>query len=133
MFDLEKIKALQQKAVEKQWSYPYLFNSLKSIGIERYEVNVLTGETKYVGGKMNVMQPSPEGSTPRALGPSFDAEAVKAAVRRSQAREITYPQFLDEIAAAGVPFYRVDMRPRTVTYHGADKTRKHVEAVPDTK
>jgi uncharacterized protein YbcV (DUF1398 family) len=132
MISLEKIKEIYQEAADKKWPYPYLFNSLKSIGVERYETNVLTHEIKYVGGGAAFVDKAPEGFTPLKAAEKFDLEALKAALGRVQRQETNYIQFLTEIAAAGVAFYRVDMRPRTVTYHGPGKD-KLVETVPDTK
>jgi len=133
MFDQEQIKAVQERAVTEKWPYPYLFNSLKSIGIERYEVDVPTHEVKFVGEGASLSAPAPAGFNGLTVAPRLDPDGLKAAIARSQARETTYEEFLSEIAAAGVTFYRVDMRPRTITYHGIDRRHKHVEPVPDTK
>jgi len=131
MFTLEDIKAVQERAVAENWPYNYLFNSLKALGIERYEVNVVTHETKYVGMGGSVMAPVPEGSKVLTVGETYSEEAVQKALTRSQAGESGYEEFLAEIAAAGVPFYRVDMKPRTVTYHGVGG-KKLVEKVPES-
>lgn len=131
MITLEEIQTIQQRAAAEKWSYPYLFNSLKAAGIERYEVNVLTHETKFVGGGTSVIQPPPADFQTLTAG-AYNVDGVKAALRKVQAGETNYPQFLADIAAAGVSFYRVDMKPRTVTYHGP-KPYKYVETVPDTK
>ncbi|MCG3205056.1 MAG: hypothetical protein KCHDKBKB_01773 [Elusimicrobia bacterium] len=131
MFDLEKIRKMYQRAAEEKWPYPYIFNSLKSFGVERYEVNVLTHEIKYVGEGKSFVEGPPQGFSPLPAGAAYNLEALKLAIERVQRRETTYPQFLAEIAAAGVSFYRVDMKPRTVTYHGPGQ-HKHVEKVPET-
>jgi uncharacterized protein YbcV (DUF1398 family) len=130
MFDPLKIKNVLHKASEEKWSYPQIFNALKGLGIERYETNVLTHEIKYVGGKTFFVEPPPEGFVPLTLGKQFNVESLKTALTRIQSGETTYSQFLSEIAAAGVPFYRVDMGPRTVTYHSTGRD-KLVETVPD--
>lgn len=132
MFNLEQIKSIQIRAAAENWPYPYLFNSLKSIGVERYETNVLTCEIRYVGGGTSIVAPPAPDFKPLTVGPIFDPNGLRKALQRVQARETTYPQFLAEIAAAGVSFYRVDMLPRTVTYHGVGKRDKHVEKVPTT-
>jgi uncharacterized protein YbcV (DUF1398 family) len=131
MPDLNEIVAIQKRAAAEGWPYPYLFNSLKALGIERYEVDVATHQAKFVGGGASVLQPAPEGFEPLTVAGKFDLEALKTALGRVQRKESTYSQFLAEIAAAGVPFYRVDMKPRTVTYHGP-KPYKYVEKVPET-
>ena len=130
-FTREKLKEIEKEAEEKHWSYPYLFNSLKANGVERYETNVLTHEIKYVSGGTSFVEGPPDGFKPLTASPKFNEEALKSALKRIQARETNYQQFLAEIAAAGVAFYRVDMKPRTVTYHGPGK-EKLVEPVPQT-
>lgn len=125
----EVIQQIYKDAREKKWTYPQLFEALKAAGIDRYEVDVLRFEIKYVGGKTSIVHPAPADFKPLTLG-AFDKAAFKIALTRSQKQESTYPQFLTEIAAAGIKWYRVDMAPRTVTYHGEDKRKKIVEPVP---
>ena len=132
MFDQEKIDAVKKRGVEEGWPFPYLFNSLKALGIDRYEVDVLTHETRFVGGGATIVEPAPAGFSILTAGKTYELTGLKTALARVQAKESNYEEFLTEIAAAGVVFYRVDMRPRTVTYHGADKRHKHVETVPET-
>lgn len=126
----ESIQEVYKRAAEEKWSYPELFNALRDAGVERYEVNVLTYQITYVGGGTSLPHPTPAGFKTLAVGPSFDLAGIKKAIERSQKKEITYPEFLAEIAAAGVPYYRVDMKPRTVTYHGSNRKDKLVEKVP---
>jgi uncharacterized protein YbcV (DUF1398 family) len=126
----EAVKEVYKKAAERNWTYPEIFNALRDIGIERYETNVLTHEITYVGGGSSYTQLAPNGFQTLELGPKFDEAALKKALSRVQNRETNYIQFLGEIAAAGVPFYRVDMKPRTVTYHGKNRIDKLVEKVP---
>ena len=129
MLDEAAVKSVLRRSAEGKWAYPNIFNALKNAGVERYETNVLTHEIKYVGDGSSFVETAPPGFKPLQGGAEFNVSALKLAIARSQAREITYAEFLAEIAAAGVPFYRVDMGPRTVTYHGANR-EKHVEKVP---
>jgi uncharacterized protein YbcV (DUF1398 family) len=132
MFDSEKIKSIYQKSIEKQWPYHYVFNSLKSIGIDRVETNVLTHETKYVGEGTSLTETAPADFRPLTASKIFDLRGLKAAIEQLEKREIEYSAFLDKLAAAGVSFYRVDMRPRTVTYHGPTPKDKYVEKVQES-
>jgi uncharacterized protein YbcV (DUF1398 family) len=127
--DEAAIQQVYQEAAEKKWVYPQLFEALKKIGVDRYEVEVLKHEIKYVVGQTAVIHAAPAGFKPLTLG-RFDAAAFKTALARSQKHETNYDQFLAEIASAGIVFYRVDMKPRTVTYHGEDRRNKIVEPVP---
>lgn len=127
--DEQSLQQVYKQSAENKWAYPQLFDALKAVGVERYEVDVLKYEIKYVGEKTSITHPAPAGFKALTLG-KFDAVAFKAALTRSQKQESTYPQFLAEIAAAGIIWYRVDMKPRVVTYHGRDKRDKIVEPVP---
>ncbi len=125
----EEIQEVDRQAKENKWAYPQLFEALKNIGIDRYEVEVLKHEIKYVGGKNSLTHQAPADFKPLTLG-AFDATAFKKALTRSQKGETDYEQFLKEIAAAGISFYRVDMKPRVVTYHGENRRNKIIEPVP---
>jgi uncharacterized protein YbcV (DUF1398 family) len=129
MFDSEKIQVIHQKAAEKQWPFHYVLNSFKAMGIDRIETNVLTHEIKYVGGGTSLVTAAPAGFMPLTAATTFNLEAVKTAVAQLENREIEFIAFLSALAQAGVSFYRVDMRPRTVTYHGPTPRDKYVENV----
>jgi uncharacterized protein YbcV (DUF1398 family) len=129
IMDEQSLQEVYKQAAEKKWVYPQLFDALKNIGVERYEVDVLNYKITYIGDKTAVTHPAPEGFKPLTTG-AFDAAAFKIALTRAQKQETTYPQFLTEIAAAGIVWYRVDMKPRVVTYHGKNKHDKIVEPVP---
>jgi uncharacterized protein YbcV (DUF1398 family) len=50
--------------------------------------------------------------------PRFDRDALIAALRRDQAGNSTFPEFLAAAWHAGVIRYEVDFAQRTVTYFG---------------
>jgi uncharacterized protein YbcV (DUF1398 family) len=52
--------------------------------------------------------------------PTFDQDALIAALRTDQAGESTFPEFLNASWRAGVVRYEVDLRQRTVTYFGCN-------------
>jgi uncharacterized protein YbcV (DUF1398 family) len=52
--------------------------------------------------------------------PTFDREALIVALRRDQAGESTFPEFLTASWRAGVIRYEVDLKQRTVTYFGCN-------------
>lgn len=129
--DEASLQQVYKKAAENKWLYPRLFDALKDIGVERYDVDVLKFEITYVGSDTAITHPAPPGFTPHALG-TFDAAVFKTALARAQKQETSYPQFLAEIAAAGIARYRVEMNTRTVAYHGKSPGETIVEPVPST-
>jgi len=124
-----KIKAVARKAVENKWSYPQLFDALKAEGVTHYETNVSAYKIEYFSAGETFLETGPQNFN-APVGPSFNRENVIKAIRRAQKREIDYPTFLKEIAAAGVPHYRVDMSARTVSYLGQKAGEQYVETVP---
>ena len=126
----DKIKDVYKQAKAGNWNYPQMFNGLKTIGVQSYTMNVLKYTIEYVGGDETFLEIGPSGWKVD-LGMFNEAQVIKA-VRRSQRKEIDYPTFLKEIAAAGVPKYYVSMSECTVSYLGADEGNKYVEKVPTT-
>ncbi len=121
---------LAQAAAEK-WSYPKVFDALKAAGVQSYDVRVAQHEIIYHSADGNFREGPPSDFKPSPAADQFNQEGVIAAIRRTQRKETTYPQFLQEIAAAGTHTYRVDMAERSVSYHGAHG-EKYVEKVPQS-
>ncbi|MFN0118479.1 MAG: DUF1398 family protein [Elusimicrobiota bacterium] len=130
--DQVNIEKILVKAEKEMWSYPEIFQAFKANGVERYETNVLLHEIKYVGGGESFIKKATGDFQALTAATEFNLEKLKLAIDQVQKREIDYGHFLAEIAAAGVSFYRVDMGPRTVTYHGPDR-HKYVENIPKVK
>lgn len=125
----DKIKDVYKQAAANQWSYPQLFNALKTAGVRSYSVDVLHHKIEYRGDNETISEPGPTGWTLTAG--TFNEADVITAIRRAQKHETDYPTFLKEIAASGIPKYYVDMAECTVNYLGADPKDKYVEKVPE--
>jgi uncharacterized protein YbcV (DUF1398 family) len=71
--------------------------------------------------------------TPLATGtmdlPPFNCEALISALRKDQAGESTFPEFLAATWRAGVVRYDVDFTARTVAYYGC-YGEEYIEAYP---
>ena len=61
--------------------------------------------------------------------PPFNREALITALRRDQAGESTFPEFLEAAWRAGVLSYEVDFIARTVAYYGCSG-EEYIEAYP---
>jgi uncharacterized protein YbcV (DUF1398 family) len=61
--------------------------------------------------------------------PAFDRDALVAALRRDQAGQSSFPEFLAASWCAGVVRYDVDFAARTVAYYGCNG-EEYVEAYP---
>jgi len=128
MFEKHKVEDVIALTKREQWPYPVVFNMFIEAGVTHYDVNVGRFEIVYSGegGELTVRGPSNINETPAAR---FDIEGTKRAIQRAQRHDTNYPQFLREIAAAGIHTYSVDMETREITYRGA-QGETHVETVP---
>lgn len=102
---------------------------LAAAGVESYHVDYRRGESTYhtaSGEAHAVALHSPGG----AVGGSFDAGAVQAAVRGAQRGEVRYPEFVRRTRAAGCVGYHVWISGRHVVYLGR-RGETLVERFPD--
>jgi uncharacterized protein YbcV (DUF1398 family) len=61
--------------------------------------------------------------------PAFNREALISALRKDQAGDSAFPEFLEASWRAGVVRYEVDFMARTVAYYGCNG-EEYVEAYP---
>ncbi|MEZ4449902.1 MAG: nuclear transport factor 2 family protein [Nannocystaceae bacterium] len=108
-------------------SFGQLVGSLIELGVESYRVDYRRGECTYY---------LPSGAThrlslaaPQAVADTFDAAAVRDAVRGAQRGEVLYPEFLRRTAAAGCVGYDVWIAGKHVVYHGR-RGERQVEWFP---
>src|SRR3989338_2290933 len=94
-------------------TYPELVNLLVKSGVTNYVADVTSRTITYFG-KESFVEQSPGG--PLAISDNFSKERVILAIKRTQMRETTYPEFLEEIAKAGVYKYEVDLTARKIKY-----------------
>lgn len=127
--NIKTIDELGKKALAENWSYPQLFDALKNAGVTSYETNVPEHLIVYKVGDEEIEAPIPKDWQSLDVAPELDESGVKEAIAQSGRREISYPEFLAEIATSGVSHYVVDMAARTITYVGADG-KALVEPVP---
>jgi uncharacterized protein YbcV (DUF1398 family) len=109
-----------QKAYKSARNYPDLAQSLIGIGIQSYTVDVVTGIILYRFVEGNNVIHADEVQS-RQVAVRFDERLTIQAIRSNQQGVTTYPQFMDEIAKAGVRFYEATLNGsnKRVTYIGA--------------
>jgi uncharacterized protein YbcV (DUF1398 family) len=124
----ELIEAVESKS--KGQPYPYLVKNLKQVGIVNYIVKVanrkrtftnLNGTTLIIPGDSQAIEPAE----------TFELEAVKTAVKRTQEGLTDYATFLKEIAAAGIHTYVADLDGMKVIYQGPNSEYEYEESIPE--
>jgi uncharacterized protein YbcV (DUF1398 family) len=100
--------------------FPYLAEILRQAGATRNVWSLPSCQSLFLTGEGPVIMQG----TPLVTGacdvPSFDQDALTAALRVDQAGESTFPKFLLATWHAGIVRYEVDFSARTVVYQGCN-------------
>jgi uncharacterized protein YbcV (DUF1398 family) len=127
---IENLQAAMTRAMAirpKVGGFPVLAETLRQAGVRRNIWHLPSAQSLYLtdhGAVMNLGTPLTTGFT---NVPPFDRDALVRALRRDQAGETTFPEFLLASWKAGVVRYEVDFAERHVTYYGCDG-ESHLEA-----
>jgi len=129
---IENLEAAQRKAMAirpKVGGFPYLAETLHQAGVTRNIWSLPSAQSLFITNEGAVVTQG----TPLVSGtvdvPSFDREALIAALRTDQAGNSTFPEFLRASWRAGVVRYDVDFSARTVSYYGCNR-EEYVEKYP---
>lgn len=87
-------------------------------GVEWYSANLIFGMTTYYGRDLSHYQALWPHSSILPIADAFSSAGVSAAIRATQAKKITYQEFLNLIAEAGVVYYTVHLQGRRAIYFG---------------
>jgi uncharacterized protein YbcV (DUF1398 family) len=113
----------------KVGGFPYLAESLRRAGATKNIWSLPVCQSLFLTELGSVvMQGTPLVSGMADVLP-FDEKSLIPALRRNQAGESTFPEFLESIWRAGVTGYVVDFNTRTVEYQGCGGER-YIEAYP---
>lgn len=114
-------------SAEGRTSFAEVVRRLMAVGVERYQVDYLRGETIYYATGV-----APEAvATHRAAeepASDFSASGVAAAVKGAQSG-LPYPDFCEQVMQAGCVGYHASMVGRRVVYYGRTGD-SHVEWFP---
>lgn len=109
--------------------FPWLAETLRLAGVTRNIWSLPACQSLF----LTTSGPVVTQGTPLLSGsadvPPFDREALIAALRRDQAGESAFPEFLQASWLAGVVRYDVDFAARTVAYFGCNG-EEYIEAYP---
>jgi uncharacterized protein YbcV (DUF1398 family) len=118
---IESLQQAQQRAMAirpKVGGFPYLAETLRRAGVTRNVWSLPACQSLFLteNGPV-IIQGTPLLSGPADV-PTFNREALIAALRTDQAGESTFAEFLAASWRAGVVRYDVDFSARTVAYYG---------------
>lgn len=129
---IDNLRAAYQAGMQarpKVGGFPYLAEALRRAGVSRNVWSLPACQSLFLTSDGPVVMQSTPLVADVADVPPFDRGALVAALRRDQAGDGTFPEFLDASWRAGVVRYEVDFAARTVEYHGC-RGEVYVEAYP---
>ena len=109
--------------------FPHFAEALRRAGFTHNYWTLPSGQSIVVTNAGAVSIQGPVSATSPVDIPSFDRDALIAAIRADQAGTTTFPEFLTGAWQAGVVRYTVDFAARTVAYFGVHG-EEYVEAYP---
>ena len=124
----EKFRQAQEKSAGRK--YPEYVKNLKEIGVQSYEVSVGDLLTTVYGNDGDPLE-VPGASAQLVCSDTFFEPHLKAALASNQSGLTAYPEFMSEIAEAGVHRYVADLGSMMVTYYGKNPEDKYEEKIPD--
>lgn len=129
---IENLEAAQKRAMAGRptiGGFPYLAETLRRAGVRRNLWYLPACESVYLTDDGPVVTQGTPLITGTADIPSFNRDALIAALRTDQAGKSTFPEFLEASWRAGVVRYDVDFAARTVAYYGCNG-EEYVEEYP---
>lgn len=131
---IENLMAAQKLAMStrpKEGGFPHLAEILRKAGVTKNIWSLPSCQSIFLTKHGPVVNQG----TPLVSGvsdiPPFNQEALIKALRKDQAGETTFPEFLKASWDAGVVGYDVDFEKRTCTYFGA-QSESYLEEYPNS-
>lgn len=126
--NIELCRKTTEGSLSGSMSFPQVVTSLMEMGLESYLVDMVRWrKIFYMPSGETYEEAIPHDSM--TIANDFQPEMVKAAIRASQEKKVTYLEFMDRIAKAGVTNYTVYLTGRRAVYVGRTGEH-HVEHFP---
>jgi uncharacterized protein YbcV (DUF1398 family) len=129
---IDNLESAQQRALAgrpKIGGFPYLAETLRRAGVTLNSWFLPACQSIYLTDHGPVAYQGAPLISGMTDVPSFNRDALIAALRADQAGNSTFPEFLMAAWKAGVVRYDVDFGARTCTYYGVGEGR-YVESYP---
>lgn len=132
---IENLRAAQERAMAgrpRVGGFPYLAETLRRAGVTRNLWYLPACESLYLTEDGPVVTLGTPLSSGTIDVPTFNREALIAALRTDQSGKSTFPDFLAASWRAGVVRYDVDLVARKVSYYGCNG-EEYVEDYPSVE
>lgn len=121
-------------AKDQKWPFPKTFDTLKDNDVVSYSVSWDNGYQSHftLSDASIIEESSPEWFTQPVIATNFSHSMAKQALLIHQQGKTTYPEWMREMAEAGITDYVVLMDSRSVIYYNTDKSQSITELVPQS-
>jgi uncharacterized protein YbcV (DUF1398 family) len=130
MLKVEEVERISSVSKLEKWPYPKTFQALLDAGVTSYRTSIATNDTVFSGGGQQFEEANAASTSGLKIAEQFQAEAVKRGLEHHQQNRTPFTEFLQDMAAAGVQYYEVDMTSRIITYTSGRADESYAEAVP---
>ncbi len=129
MFTLQDIDAAHAH-VKTGADFPRYAQTVKALGVQRYETFVFDGHTEYFGADgYRVMSDAKHPVL--EIANESDSEHLLERLAAHQRGETDYLQFSKDVAAAGAEKWVIDLQEMTCTYYDKQHHALHQEKIPN--
>jgi uncharacterized protein YbcV (DUF1398 family) len=129
---ITNLQVAQERALAirpKVGGFPFLAEILRQAGVTKNLWFLPSCQSFYFTREGQVVTQSAPLFTGTVDVPTFDRNALIAAIRTDQAGNSTFPEFLQTCWQAGIVRYEVDFEARNVSYYGC-LGEEYVESYP---
>lgn len=121
----EEIIRISTQSTEDKINFLEAVKKMKKMGLDGYLVEVLSHNKIYFCGEKTFVQ---EGGHKLEIINKFDKNKIIETLRSRQQGKISFDQFMEGIASAGVFDYIVDLKQKKVRYRGLFE--EYTEMIP---
>lgn len=129
MFTIEQIQSAHS-LVKSGADFPNYIQSIKQLGVTRYETYVADGHINYQGeNNYNIFIPAKY--EPMIVSAIPQVEVFKSELIAHQQGKTDYLTFIQMCADTGIEKWAIDMNQMTCTYFDKDNNEVLVEKIPE--
>ncbi|CAH1199151.1 hypothetical protein PAECIP111893_01244 [Paenibacillus plantiphilus] len=128
--NIEEVQRISEVSKREKWPYPRTFQELLGAGVISYRTSIASNHTVYRGAVSQYEETNDASVVELEVAELYQADAVKRGLAHHQRHRTPFPDFLRDMANAGVQFYEVNMEKRTINYTSGKPGESYVEAIP---
>ncbi|REE78695.1 uncharacterized protein YbcV (DUF1398 family) [Paenibacillus taihuensis] len=131
--NIEEVKRISKVSKQEKWPYPRTFQELQDAGVASYRTCIADNQTVFMGeaGSSSYEEPNDKSAASSLeVAEQFQSDAVRRGLAHHKQHRTPFTDFIKDMADAGVHYYEVNMKERTINYTSGRPGESYVEAIP---